>query len=96
MKKASLLKALALTPLGGFPKQGNDEFEADGHKLRVDTCYAADVECYETCVFRDGDNGTNVQHYTTEAEATLGHAQWVKQLKRTPNMPLTEKNEYDW
>lgn len=80
----------------GSPRsvQGRNEFKVGTHSFCVDTCFAADVGSYETCVFRNNDSGTNVEHYETAEQATAGHKKWVKQLKLTPAMKLADKIEY--
>lgn len=92
MKQASLMKSLLYG--AASTKQGATHLTAGGHKFYIDTCYAYDVESYETCVFTDGDTGCNVEHYDTKAAAVKGHKKWVASLKKNPNQVLIEQNEY--
>lgn len=95
-KTGSLTKVLAGYAAGLDRKvQGRDEFKAGGIKFCVDTCYAFDVQCFETCVLRDGDGGTNVEHYDTEEQAKAGHRRWVASLKVDPKQNLDDLIDYE-
>lgn len=83
--------------MGASPeKAGRDEFVVRGVSLVVDSCFVYDAQCFETCVFRDDDGGTNVEHYDTMKQAIAGHKKWVRKLKKTPKMKLEERLIYVW
>jgi hypothetical protein len=73
-----------------------DEFDVNDLHIRVDSCYAADFNIFETYV----EVGTHMNNaiaetYLNEEEMKIGHVKWVERMKNDQTLPLDVHRE-DW
>jgi len=54
--------------------------------LMIDTCYAPDVEKWETGILKG--KWIIVEEYEDEKEAKKGHEKWIKKIKENSNQEL--------